>query len=545
MSAATGSAVTRGLSRFALGVAIALVISACAGSAPGTTTTGASASGALAANQVLKFGTSSPDLNTGFDPGTWIGGEAAIARSIFSFLVRVDRSKGIDKIVPDLAESWTTSTDGKVWTFKIRKGVSFHRGYGDATADDVVYTLQRAQLKESVNSAVQLAGLTEIKALDPNTVQITLKAPDPFLLEKFADIGTVYLPILSKKFMSENDPQWAFKPVGSGPFAFQDYRPKDRVVLVRNDSYYAGKPALSQIEFYFVPDLAARLLALEKGDLNMISLQGAAPAQISQLTNKSYKYVTALAYTAYLELPVDTAPFKDIRVRQAFAHGIDFKAISDFFAPISVPYEAPLRAWQPNLPAYAAVKGSLPDYKYDPQMTRKLLADAGYPNGIKETLTYGSPPAADELSIIQAQLKSAGIDLELKLVEQGTFFTNAPKGDYRLTWFTTGRSIEVELPQLVFVTGAKYNFARYSNAQVDQWTTQAAAEMDPAKRTALMGQVLKQLMQDLAFIPYLTRPAGGTAMIAPTVDMGYDFNVVIDNRDPIITHQTRILAKAP
>lgn len=535
-----------------LAVLAIMLVSACA--QPNQTSTQlsgqpSSASPKLAATQVLRFGSTSADLDFGFDPPTASAISLELNREIYSFLVRNDRNATVaEAVVPDLAESWERSADGLTWTFKLRKGVQFQKDYGELTADDVVFSLQRLSQKGSIY-ATQVAGWTSITAIDPYTVKIATAKPDPYMLPKLSDLGVVFAAIVSKKAVTELADKYRSNPVGTGPFQLKEYRPKDRVIFIRNPTYYGPKPILDGFEWVFLLDQNARSIALQNGDIDGGDFSGDAKL-ITDLVAKGFKRVDGPAFVDYFYLRVDKKPFGDPKVRQAIAYAINFKALNDFYAPL-FKYEPPLRVWQPNFSAYDAVRGKVPEYSYDPAKAKQLLAEAGYPNGFALPMKMASAqPHADIMTIVQRDLKAVGIDLQLQILDYGAYAQSVLSGESTVAWqIAQGRVSPLELAQQFFYgpsapqTGKTiYNWSYYNNQQVNAWIEQASRELDQAKRDALFAQIHEQIMKDLPVIP-LVWGTSFISMFSPRVELGYTHHNV-DARSPFVSPLTRILEVA-
>ena len=185
------------------------------------------------AGKVLTIGMAAADISQ-LDPFRATSTQdKPVVSWIFNGLVRFKPgSTSLETLEPDLAESWTRSEDGRTWTFALRKGVKFHGGYGEMTADDVVFSLKRAADPKTSSFATDYAAFDTIEALDPQTVKITLKHPVPSLLGLVANYhgGNV----LSRKAVEALGNDFRLKPIGTGPFAFAEYKPNESVRLTAN-----------------------------------------------------------------------------------------------------------------------------------------------------------------------------------------------------------------------------------------------------------------------------------------------------------------------
>ena len=171
------------------------------------------------------------------------------------------------KIEGDLAETWDTSADKKTWTFHLRHGVQFHGGYGELTAEDVIFSLKKAADPKTSAFSSELRAVENIEAPDPYTVKITLKEVVPSLLGTLVNYSQGF--IVSKKAVEKLGEGFARAPIGTGPFAFASLTPNQSLELVANDAYFRGKPKLQKISYRFIPSDASRDLAFQAGELDL------------------------------------------------------------------------------------------------------------------------------------------------------------------------------------------------------------------------------------------------------------------------------------
>ncbi len=237
------------------------------------------------------------------------------------------------EVEPDLAESWTTSDDGTMWTFKLRKGVQFHKGFGEMTAEDVKFSFER-QIKRTKGMLFtqNLDVIKEITVVDPYTVQITLKAYDPVFLLRM--VGYQHGYIVSKKAAEQFGEQFGWNPVGTGPFYFDKHLPREKVILKAHDKYYFGRPQIDEVHWFDVPEDATKLIGLEKGTFDILypeAVTADVQAQVKKMGAVLDKRGPGGQERIYIN--VTKPPFDDIRVRQAFIHAVDRQAIKDTLYP--------------------------------------------------------------------------------------------------------------------------------------------------------------------------------------------------------------------
>ena len=347
--------------------------------------------------------------------------DEVVYANLFEGLTRIG-SKG--QVMPALAESWSISDDGKSYTFNLRKGVKFHDGT-TFEATDVKFSLDRAREEKSTNAQKALfAGITNVSVTDANTVVVELKAPaGNFLFNMGWGDAVIVAPESAEGNKS--------KPIGTGPFKFGNWVKGASVSLVKNDAYWGKAVALDKATFRFISDPAAALSSMLAGDVDAFA-NFPAPETIPQLRADPRFKVVIGSTEGETILSTNNAkpPFDDVRVRRAIAHALDRQSIIDgamfgLGTPIGTHFA-------PHHPAYVNLVNK---YPYDLEAAKKLLAEAGHPNGFKATLKLPPPSYARRGGeIIAAQLRKIGIELEIIPVEWGVWVPEVFKGkDYDLT----------------------------------------------------------------------------------------------------------------
>ncbi|MCZ7568379.1 MAG: ABC transporter substrate-binding protein [Ardenticatenaceae bacterium] len=474
-----------------------------------------------------------------------------IQKVIYNALVRLKPgAESYADLEPDLATHWESSEDGLTWTFYLREGVQFHKGFGEVTADDVVFSLNRAR-DPGASWASVLKNIEDVTAVDKYTVKITAKAPDPYFLYNLSNGGNVAAVIVSKRAVEQYGDDFALNPIGTGPFQLEAYIPKQKVVLVRYEDYFRGEPFIERLEYIFTPDLQARILAMRAGELDIIQ----APRDIEgimELEKAGFLVLEGVPYSLPLAFNLTVKPFDDIRVRQAVLYAIDRTAFADYYGAEFVHTDpVAYSIWPYNLREYKAAKDVVKKYDYAPEKAKQLLAEAGYPDGFTVDLTWTSQERFRvPMEIVQAYLQEVGIKINLNIVEHAAYREVIDGPGQAMAMISVRREtpapIALEWFQTDAIPGhsrAKYNYAHYGEAipGVDDLIEKAVVEMDPAKAVELFVEIQKRVAEDLPVIPLLT----GTYepyMRAPYVDMGYEWHAV-DRRFPPITEQTRILKR--
>src|SRR6056297_223576 len=362
----------------------------------------------------------------GWDPTVSTSQEIArvVYRNVFEGLVRFDRN---GEIVPALAESWTLSEDALALTFQVRRGVRFHDGR-PFTLDDVVAKFERALDPDSGHTNAGYYETIDAIVVDEeaHTVTFVLSRPTRSLLYDLARPDSIIYPAGSVASQRR-------RPVGTGPFRFVEYREGSEVRLERFGDYYLeGVPHLDAVRFRIIGDASIRYAALRAGDVDLIGTS-LPPEQYLQARQDPSLVATEGTATTEITLALNNAraPFDDLRVRQAITHAIDKDAIVDgaMFGLGTVIGTH----MSPSEPYYLDLTDT---YPYDPERARELLAEAGYPNGFEVDFELPEPYALERRSgqVIAQQLAEVGIDVELSVVEWGTWIQRIFLGaDYDMT----------------------------------------------------------------------------------------------------------------
>ena len=412
--------------------------------------------------------------------------DRGIVHLMFTGLVRY-KTGDIGKFEPDLAESWEVSKDGLTWTFHLRRGVMVHPWKGnpgyELTSEDVVYSFKSAADSKRSAWAAEYSGMT-FKAVDPYTVRITLKKTlsETLFLPKVADYaGGLIIP---KKPAKELGEDFRTHPVGTGPFIFKEYLPKEKVVTVPNQKFYRGAPKLAGVEVFLMPDLSSRKFGLQSKELDVIEGPPSQPwvEEMKRLPGVEVD-IFGPGEAGVLHFNMTKKPFDDIRVRRAIGYCLSRdevvtalgKAIAEpVYSEIPNPQPGWITLEQAKLRGLQDGKDYL--YESDRAKTRKLLAEAGFPKGfttemyLTERGEYQVP-----MQNVVAQLRECGINVKLNVVDHSTYHHNIradmnpivlyncwrPTADVKLTYFTHSDA--------VVVTGKKpnTNFSHIGAADAD------------------------------------------------------------------------------
>ncbi len=343
-----------------------------------------------------------------------------VYQNVFEGLTRIDETGAVQ---PALATSWDISEDHLTYTFHLAPNVTFHDGTG-FDADDVVYSFDRIMADDSVNAQKGLyTVIASVAALDPQTVEVTLAHPDGLFLFNLGRGDAVIVA-------PESEPTNATNPVGTGPFRFVDWQKGASLTLEQYADYWGEKPALTKVTYVFIPDGAARVNALLSGDIDGINNTDASTLPLFK-DNPRFKVLVGTTEGETLLVQNNArAPFDRLEVRQAIAHALDRNEI---IAGASSGYGVPIGShFAPHNPDYVDLTGT---YPFDLDAARRLLAEAGYPDGFSATLKLPPVPYATiGGQIIASQLSKVGIRLTQVNLDWNQWLTDVfTNKDYDLT----------------------------------------------------------------------------------------------------------------
>ncbi len=447
----------------------------------------------------------SPSLNT---TGTSFDATSQIYSNI------VDFERGGTKVVPGLAERWTISPDGLVYTFFLRKGVKWHsnalfKPSRDMNADDIVFAINRQWKEDSPYFKVTSSNhsyfndmgmpklLKSVDKVDDLTVKITLNKPEaPFL----SDLAMQYAGIQSQEYavamLKAGTPEKIdHEPIGTGPFQLVQYQ-KDALIRYKAfPQYYGGKAKIDNLVFAITPDASVRWAKLQKGECHVMPYPN--PADVAAM--KADPKFTVLEQpglnVGYLAYNTTKKPFDDVRVRKAINMAINKKAIVD-----AVYLGSGIPAINPLPPTIWSYNKSIKDDAYDPDAAKKMLAAAGYPNGF-ETDLWAMPvqrpynPNAKRIAeLMQADLAKVGVKAEIKSFEWGEYRKRMQNGEHQmgmLGWTGDNGDPDNFLATLLGCEAAKTNgsnVAKFCNPKFEELVQKAKITSNVAERTKLYEQ---------------------------------------------------------
>lgn len=463
-------------------------------------------------NDTLVFGRGGDSV--GLDPALETDGESfKVADNIYDTLVRFEETS--TALEPALAESWTVSEDRLVWTFKLRPGVSFHDGT-PFNADAVVFSLGR-QFKpdhpfHKVEGAYQYWNsmsmseiVKDVRKVDDLTVEIELsRANAPFL----SNLAMNFCAIVSPTAVRKYGDNYARNPVGTGPFVFSQWIKDDRIVLEANPSYWDGAPAIRRLVFRSIPENSVRLIALTQGAIH--GMDNLVPDFVANIeSNPRLQLLKQPGMNVgYLAMNMDKQPFHILKVRRAINHAIDKQAMVDnLYQGMAQP------AVNPIPPTMWSYHEDIVGYHHDPALAKRLLAEAGYPNGFKTTLwamPVPRPYMPQPLKIaqaIQADLSAVGIEAEIVTFEWGTYLDKVQRGQHDMAllgWTGDNGDPDNFLYVLLDKSATAFpanNIAFYRSEELHKVLVEAQVEIDTDARTKLYRTAQEIVHQDAPWVP--------------------------------------------
>jgi peptide/nickel transport system substrate-binding protein len=431
-----------------------------------------------------------------------------VGRRVVETLVTFPDEK--TEVVPGLAESWTISKDGLQYTFKLRKGISFHDGT-PFNAAAVKFSIERqinpehpaAKLGKYPFANYFFGNVKAVEVLSDDRVAFLLKEPRASFL---AILTAGAASIVSPTAVTKTGQDYPSRPVGTGPFRFGSWERGQRVVLEKNPSYWKGPVKYDRVVFRPIVEDQARLTELLTGQLDLIV--GVPADFVSQL--ESNPRLSLLKQTGvhvwYLGINNQKKPFDDRRVRQALNYAVDKEAIvRDVLKGTGAISKGPV---MPN--TWGAEPG-LRAYPHDPARAKKLLAEAGYPNGFTTTLWVpesgsGMQSPVAMSTVIQSNLKAVGVTVNMQTMEWGAYLAKLRSKEqelFALSWMAGMEDPDMVMYPLLHSsqwTPNGPNRALYRNEQFDKLLTEARLTTDQARRAAMYRQAQKILIEDAPWI---------------------------------------------
>lgn len=429
------------------------------------------------------------------------------------------------EIEPRLAESWK-AIDPTTWEFKLKRGVKFHDG-SDFTAEDVKFSIARMATPMGPNpTTIYVRRVKETKVIDPHTLHVITDGPAPNLPNDF-----IRLFVVSHKAaagLNKDNANEAFNSgkaaVGTGPYKFVSWTPKGDFVVERFDGYWGGKEPWARVVRKEIPNDAARVAQLKAGQLDLITRVPASDISTLERDPKVNVVKIDTVYVFNIEVdvrdqppagqvsakdgsPLPKNPYQDSRVREAIDLAIDRKALAEIaMEGLGKPVN------QLVTPSIFGYNKALPERKYDVAAAKKLMSDAGYPNGFKMVLSFTQDrlPGDRQVGTTIAQMLAAiGIDAQANAQPAAVFFPARTRGDLSMAmsgWGTLTGEAHYTLSSVAHSNDkdlkfGAFNVLGYKNPEMDKLIQDAAVEMDEAKRRGFLEKANELVLKDRPRLP--------------------------------------------
>ena len=435
----------------------------------------------------------------------------------------------------DLAESWQSSPDYRVWTFKLRQGVKWHNT-PPLNGRELVAADVKACFEAYAKEGVQSFNFREIEGMetpDKHTLRVFLQSPNVFFAHNVAEPVTI---IFAREVLEE-DGDLKKRVIGTGPYMLKEHTRKVRIVLTRNPDYFdRGKPYIDEYVILSTPDSATRLAAFRTGQSDILWL--ASPGEVEPLrkTNPSTQtqsFQTSLAPFG-LTLAQDRPPFNDVRVRRAISMAIDRqKQVDTVYEGHGMPgWGVPYLYYQDKMPTLAQLG---PYWQYRPAEAKKLMAEAGHAKGFQTTLFYYEyfPQMSSQILLVQQDLKrTLNIDVKITKLDYTTYYGRYVDGKWDgMAWgFQSGHAVGVDERTYVYMhSKSTKNFFRVNDPAIDELTLKLRQTPDRTDQRSItkkivdgeLDQVLRMWMPyDSGFMNYQPHVRNASALALRRTD-GY------------------------
>jgi peptide/nickel transport system substrate-binding protein len=439
--------------------------------------------------------------------------------TVYNTLIQFD-PHGFPNIIGDLAKSWTVSEDGMTWTFTLHQGVKFHDG-SDLTSADVKASWDKIVFPPEGVVSQRKSFYQMIKSLeapDRDTVVFRLHYPSASFLSMVAISANF---IYAKKYLDQDINYYKTHAMGSGPFKLKEFIRGSSIEMERNPNYWKkGLPYMDGIKYFMIKDDGARAKSI-RSDRTDVEFRGFAPVEVEAIKNQMGDKVT-VAYPGQpiqwgIAFNVDKKPFDDMRVRQAISLAIDRYDMAKTIAPLTgldtvggaIPPGAP---WALSPEELQQLPGYGKDHEANLREAKRLLAEAGYPDGFKTVLTNRSIklPYIDMGVYLVSAWKKVGIEAEHKIEESATWSKTRVNRDFELLLDPYGTFAIADPDEILvrFTTGASNNHGRFSDPVIDKLFEQQKVELDEQKRIDLAKELQKQLINKGWWLPCLAWSRG-------------------------------------
>ena len=393
---------------------------------------------------------------------------------------------------PSLAESWTASPDQLVYEFKLREGLKFHNG-DPFTAEDVKFSFQRYKLN------ILQEKVREVEIVDPYRVRFHMHRPWPDFMTYYGTLASAAGWIVPKKYIEQvGDDGFKKHPIGLGPYKFVSHTPGIELVMEAVDNYWRKVPHVKRLVFKSVPEPTTRLALLKTGEVDIaydLDVLAAEDVKRDPKLRLAFSGGVGSFYLDFIEQWDPKSPWHDPRVRLAANYALDRQALSDAERLGASP---PAGSIIPETFAFAL---PFEPYPYDPEKARRLLAEAGYPNGFDAGDLTSNPPYFSLGEAVANYLAAVGIKTKLRTMERLAFQQDRAAKKLRGLCVCVSARYGNAATRLEEVVVSHGTFARGGYPDIDELFKQQDVEMDQAKRQALLHQIQKLMHERVMFAP--------------------------------------------
>jgi peptide/nickel transport system substrate-binding protein len=419
-------------------------------------------------------------------------------------------------MTPSLAESWTVSPDQRVYDFKLRENVKYHNG-DLFTAEDVKFSFQRAKGSKILQEKVKA-----VEVVGPHRVRFVLHEPWPDFMAFYGTLASGSGWVVPKKYVEKvGDEGFRKAPVGLGPYKFVSYTPGVELVMEAYEGYWRKMPSVKRLVYKMVPEATTRLAMLKRGEVDIAYLLDAPMAQeVKRDPNLKVAFSGRIGvyFLDFFDQWDPKSPWHDVRVRQAASLALDRRALSE---AETLGASRPTGGMVPRTFEFAL---PIPPDPHDPARAKKLLAEAGYPNGFDAGDLHAYPPYNSATEAVGGYLAAVGIKTRMRTMERAAFFTawgsKKLKGVCMCVTALYGNAAS-RLSPLVPSEGA-YAYGTYPD--LEALYKQQAVELDKKKREAMLHRLQQLMHEKVRFAPIFdyTWPSGVGPRVAEAALMMID-----------------------
>lgn len=400
------------------------------------------------------------------------------------------------KMGPSLAESWSESEDGLVYEFKLRANLKFHNG-DPVTTEDVAFSFERYR---GAAAKTLHEHVTQVEIVDPRVVRFHLNAPWPDFMAFFGTTASAAGIVVPKKYLTEvGDDGFKKHPIGAGPYRFVSTKPGIEIVLEANTDYWRRVPNVKTLVMRSIPEATTRALSVQTGESDIaIALDGpdAEGLQKNHVQIVSSKHAS-IFWIEFSRQWDPKSPWHDIRLRQAVNYALDRKGINQ---AACLGFCPPAGVIVPRVMDFALQTEPPP---YDPDKARKLLADAGYPNGIDIGDFVAIPGFPTVAEAVVNDLNAVGIRVRLRQMERATFYANWQEKKLPSIYMAASGNSGNAASRVESFIWSKGSYANGGYPDIDEIFLQQAGERDVQKREAMLDRIQQLTIDRAMFAPVM------------------------------------------